>query len=132
MKDFDREAYSRQYEADQIEYWATWPTRKPYTAEEFDNLEQVAMMEFKALRQAGKVGYVSLMDMLRSRWNDAARSVNPSEHWRVWNGNYPCYYSTWNHSPKHNNKACFYINKALACGYAKTAGEAVRWFEENK
>ena len=132
MEDFDREAYSKKYEADQIEYWTTWPAREPYTAEEFDNLEQAATMEFRDMQQVGKAGYVTLMDMCRSKWNDAARNVNPGEHWKVWNGSYPCYYSTWDHPQKYNNMAYYYINKALACGFADNATDAVKWFKDNK
>lgn len=130
--DFDREAYTRKYEEDQIKFWSSLPSREPYTDEEFDNLEQVATAKYTDMRENGKAGYVTLMDMFCFEWNSAARDVNPGEHWKVWNSTKPCYYDTWVHNAKYNNQANFFINKALACGYAKTAAEAVKWFDEHR
>lgn len=129
---WNSEEYSRELERLQIEYWSSLPKEEPMSVEEFDALEDAAIGRFEKDKADGKCRYVTLSDYLRGAYNDAARRVNPGEYYRVWSGCYPCYYSTWSHSHEHNNKAYYYINKALACGLADNAADAVKWFEDNK
>ncbi len=130
--DSDLKEYLMEAERRQIEYWSSWPRESPMSAEEYDALEGATIDRYNKDRAQGKCRYVTLSDYLQNAYDDAARKVNPGEHYKVWNGNYPCYYSTWDHTPKYNAKAHYYINKALACGFADNAADAVRWFEANK
>lgn len=128
----DIEAYYEGIEKEDILYWESQPKTAPMTAQEFDELENVALERYRRDKAAGKAGYCFFSDYRASAWSDAARGVSPGEWFRVWHGNYPCYYSTWDHSPKYNQQARYYINKALACGLADSAADAVQYFKDNK
>lgn len=128
----DIEAYYRDKEKEDILFWESQPKTAPMTTQEFDELEDAALEQYRKDKAAGKAGYCSFSDYQASAWSDAAHSVNPGEWFKVWHGNYPCYYSTWCHSPKYNQQARYYINKALACGIVDNAADAVQYFKDNK
>lgn len=122
----------RQKEKEDIERMSSYGTMPPMTEAEFDAIEQKAVNRYLKARDEGKANYTSAYDFIRMDWSNAAHDVNPVEWFRVWFGHYPRYYNSWAHSQQYNNKAKYYINKALACGLADNAADAVKYFEENK
>lgn len=122
----------RQKEKEDIEKISMWPKEPLMTEAEFDAIENKAIKRFRKARDEDKAGYGSAYDFIRRDWSDAACSVNPVEWFKVWFGNYPSYYNSWDHSPEYNFKAKYYINKALACGLSDNAADAVKYFVENK
>lgn len=115
-------------EQEDLAFYSDMPHNPPMTEEKFDNIENDVIEKFKKERG----GYSCLSDWLMCAYNKAALDVIPEEYYRVWYGRYPKLYDTYKHTPKYNNQAYYYINKALACGIAKTAEEAIQYFQDNR
>lgn len=126
----EREA--RLHEAEEIELFSRKPKSPPMTEKEFDGIKESSAARFEKAKSENKTGYCGVWDFYVMDMMDAARAVNPVEWYRVWHGNYPKYYSSWGHTLKYMHQAHYYINKALACGIAETAAEAVQYFNDNK
>ncbi len=126
----EREARLR--EAEEIEFFSRKPKAPAMTEKEFDKIKETSAARFEKAKSENKTRYCSVWDFYVLDMMDAARAVNPAEWYKVWHGNYPKYYSSWGHTLKYMHQAHYYINKALACGIAKTAAEAVQYFNDNK
>ena len=126
----EREA--RLHEAEEIELFSRKPKSPPMTEKEFDDIKESSAARFEKAKSENKTGYCGVWDFYVMDMMDVARAVNPVEWYRVWHGNYPKYYSSWGHTLKYMHQAHYYINKALACGIAETAAEAVQYFQDNK
>lgn len=107
--------------------------RAPLTEEEFRAIDDIALDDYDRDASLGRnMSWVTLQDYIISRRNEAARAVNPCAFMMLHFGR-PCGYNTWEHTPQYNEKFLGYLcNKAIACGYAQTAEEAVKWAEEHK
>lgn len=139
MQEFNEEEFSariereaRLREAEEIEFFSHKPVSPPLTEKEFDAIKEYSAARYEKAKSEGKVKYCSVWDFYTSDVMDAAEKVNPVEWYKVWHGNYPKYYTSWGHTLKYMHEAHYYINKALACGIAKTAAEAVQYFQDNK
>ncbi len=121
------EQYKKQ-EQEEIEIFSRRPTIPPITEEEFDQIGQQAAEEFH--QNPDKWGTAG--DSSRMAQGDIAFQVNPVEYYRVWFSRSPCRFSTYGHTLQYITKATYYIDKALACGIAKTAEEAVQYFNNKK
>ena len=107
--------------------------RAPLTEEEFRAIDDIALADYDRDASLGRdMSWVTLYDYIISRRNDVALAVNPRA-FMLLRYDCPCVYSTWEHTPQYNDKFLGYLcNKAIACGYAQTAEEAVEWAEEHK
>lgn len=100
------------------------------TERQFENIAEESEKRYLQALKQNKAGYCTLYDFYWSDINAAARSVNPGEWFKVWHCHYPCLINKWGHSIAWMRKADYYVNKALACGIAETAEEAVEYFKE--
>ncbi len=139
MQEFDEKEFSarieeeaKRREAEDIERFSRMSVSAPLTEQEFDSIKEQSRLRFEQAKRENKAGYCSIWDFYVLDMMDAAKRVNPAEWYKVWHGNYPKYYSSWGHTLKYMHQAHYYINKALACGIAKTAAEAVQYFQDNK
>lgn len=106
--------------------------RAPLTEEEFRAIDDIALDDYERDSSLGRTRYTTLRDYALTRRERAAREVNPRAFMLLHFGR-PCVYSTWEYTPQYNDKFLGYLcNKAIACGYAQTAEEAVKWAEEHK
>ena len=114
-------------ENENLAFYLHCPHGDPMTEEDFDQIEG----ETRRRHEEQGDAHEDVNDLVEAAWRDAACKVIPEEWFRVWYGRYPIIYDAQAHSPEHNHLAAYYIDKALACGFAKTAEEAVRYFEDN-
>lgn len=106
--------------------------RAPLTEEEFRAIDDIALDDYNRDTSLGRTRYTTLRDYVLTRRERAAREVNPRAFMLLY-FDCPCVYSTWEHTPQYNDRFLSYLcNKAIACGYAQTAQEAVKWAEEHK
>lgn len=107
--------------------------RAPLTEEEFKALDDIALDGYNRDASLGRdMTWITLHDCIISRRNDVALAVNPRA-FMILRYDCPCVYSTWAHFPQYNDRFLGYLcNKAIACSYAQTAQEAVKWAEEHK
>lgn len=122
--------------AEQADYemYCKRPTREFYTEEGFEGLEDIALEKYEWARENIKDGYHAcpLSDYMEGQWTMAAYYVNPGEWYRAFHCHYPQLTLHPGHTPLYWHKEKYFVSKALACGYAKTAEEAVEYFKENK
>lgn len=107
--------------------------RAPLTEEEFRTIDDIALDDYSRDASLGRnMTWITLHDYIIARRNDVALVVNPRA-FMILRYDCPCIYSTWAHTPQYNDRFLGYLcNKAIACGYAQTAQEAVKWAEEHK
>lgn len=108
------------------------PAAEPMTEKEFDAIDDIALEEYEKDNALGRCQYLSVGDYVFFRRNEAARKVNIRAYYML---HFDVYrpYDPWKHTPKYNMKFLYYLcNKAIACGYAQTAEEAVAWANEHK
>lgn len=126
------EEENRLREEEEYKRYLARSKNSPLSEKEFDEIEEESYSRYLKAQEEGKAGYCSRYDFYWSDINDAACAVNPGEWYRAWHLHYPTLISKWGHSIKWMRQADYYVNKALACGIAKTAEEAVQYFEGNK
>jgi hypothetical protein len=108
------------------------PAIDPMTEKEFDALDDIALEEYEKDKALGRCAYTSITDYVVMRRDEAARKVNVRAFYML---RFDVYrpYDPWKHTPKYNMKFLYYLcNKAIACGYAQTAEEAVEWANKHK
>lgn len=116
------------------EMYCKCPTREFYTEEEFDGLTDIALEKYEWARKNIKDNWhlSTLSGCMEDEWTMAAYYVNPGEWYRAFHCHYPQLTLHHGHTPQYWHKEKYFVSKALACGYAKTAEEAVEYFKENK
>ena len=123
---------NRLREEEEYKRYSSMEKTEPLTEQEFEGILEQSDERYNKALEENKASYCSACDFYWADINDAARSVNPGEWYRAWHCHYPRLIDKWGHSIEWMRQADYYVNKALACGYAKTAEEAVDWFMENK
>lgn len=126
------EEENRLREEKEYKIYLSFGRAKPFSEKEFNDIVDTSHKRYLKAQEENKVGYCFEYDFYWSDINDAAKKVNPGEWYRVWLGHYPRFVDKYGHSAKWVRQADYYVNKALACGIAKTAEEAVQYFKDNK
>lgn len=114
-------------ENENLAFYSYCPHGDPMTEEDFDQIE----VETRERCAESGDAQSDVDKQVEAAWRDAASRVNPMEWYRVWYCRHPMLYDAQAHSPEQNHLASYRINKAIACGFAETAEEAVRYFEDN-
>lgn len=136
----DSEAWQRQieeenraYEEEEYRRYSSLDKSEPLTEKEFDDILAASEVRYNQALKDGKAGYCSAYDFYWNDINEAARSVNPGEWYKVWLYHHSeAYINKFGHTVKWMRQADYLVNKALACGIAKTAEEAAQYFKDNK
>ena len=145
LRHVDSEEWQKKIEeanraADQRDYeiHAARPKSNPISEEEFDNLVDKARARKEEIDNrprdwdAPPRWGVTLQEYLETDWVLAAYAVNPGETYRAVWGRYPKLTGHHGHTPEYWRKEKYYVCKAIACGIADTAEEAVQYFKDNK
>lgn len=106
-------------------------THAPYSDKEFDNARKIAEEKIAA----GKCGRATAAEVTHNIQSHMAYSVNPVE----W---FACHDPKWKYEDKmlyrtlgsrgSYERYLYLVDKAIACGHAKTAQEAIQYWKDNK
>lgn len=108
------------------------PASKPMTEKEFDDLTDIAIKEYEKERVLGRCAYTSVTDYITFLCDEVARKVNIRAFYMLRFDSYRPY-DPWKHTQAYNQKFLYCLcNKAIACGYAQTAEEAIEWANKHK
>lgn len=118
---------SRQKEYEEL---AAWPHKRYFTEKEYDNLREQAIKQFERDTKDGRSGYCNISDYIYHRLTQAAMDANAGEWYRAWFDK--DIFNSWEHTVKYYNERVYWVNRAIACGIAKTAEEAESYFKEHK
>ena len=103
----------------------------PYTEKQFDQKIEDAIEDYYSWENKG---YVAREDVISSAYSNMAMDIHPLA-WFLFihetPSNMPSYWK-YQISLKNLNKMHFLVAKALACGFADNAYNAIEWAKEHK